>query len=252
MIKKILMFIFTFSLMIVFAIPIIITITSSFNSENGKNGYIELLFNCFSFYPAFWNSVLYTVTITVMQLIIVIPAAFAFTQIKSKLISVTFFLYIVLMMTPLQVTLLPVYIGLRDLNLLDTRYGIIIPMIFSPMYAVIVKQYMNSINASIIDALMLETNSVFRVIISGIIPQIKPCIFAVILFSVAETWNMLEQPMQFLKQDKFMPLSVFINKSAEYGNGIMLSASVIYIIPMLLLYGYFIVNVKNNLKFKIK
>ena len=59
---------------------------------------------------------------------------------------------------------------------------------------------MNTINTSVIEAITLETSSLFRVIISGVIPQIKPCIYAVVLFSVAETWNMFEEPMHFLKK----------------------------------------------------
>ena len=143
------------------------------------------------------------------------------------------------MMMPLQVTLLPVYIGLRDFNLLDTRLGIILPLAFSPMYVVILKQYMTTINISIIEAISLETNSLLRVIVSGVIPQIKPCIYAIILFSAAETWNIYEEPVYFLKKTNLMPMSVFINKISEYENGIIYCASVICIIPMVLLYGLF-------------
>lgn len=143
------------------------------------------------------------------------------------------------MMMPLQVTLLPVYIGLRDFHLLDTRLGIILPIAFSPIYVVIMKQYMTTINVSIIEAISLETNSLFRVIVSGIIPQIKPCIYAIILFSSAETWNIYEEPVYFLKKSDLMPMSVFINKISAYENGIIYCASVVCIIPMVLLYGLF-------------
>ena len=143
------------------------------------------------------------------------------------------------MMMPLQGTLLPVYIGLRDFHLLDTRLGIILPIVFSPMYVVILKQYMTTINVSIIEAISLETNSLFRVIISGIIPQIKPCLYAIILFSAAETWNIYEEPVYFLKNSDLMPMSVFINKISAYDNGIIYCASIICIIPMVLLYVLF-------------
>ena len=225
---------------LVFAFPVICTVYLSFNSQDKFFlGYQELLFNCFSFYPAFWNSVLYTAVIIVLQLIIIIPTALAFTQLKSKTFGFVFLIYIILMMMPFQVTLLPVYIGLRDLEMLDTRCGIIFPMVFSPMYVIIMKQFMNTINVSVIEAVTLETNSLFRVIISALIPQIKPCIYAVVLFSVAETWNMYEEPVHFLKNSKLMPLSVFISSISYYENGIVFGASVISIIPMLLLFSLF-------------
>lgn len=238
--KRIIFFIIYTAFALVFAFPIFYTIFYSLkNTEGITNGYSELFFNCFSFYPAFWNSVFYTIAIIFLQLIIIIPTAFAFTKLKTKTINLVFILYIILMMMPLQVTLLPVYIGLRDFHLLDTRLGIILPIAFSPIYVVILKQYMTTINVSIIEAITLETNSLFRVIVSGIIPQIKPCIYAIILFSAAETWNIYEEPVYFLKKSDLMPMSVFINKISAYENGIIYCASVVCIIPMVLLYGLF-------------
>lgn len=238
--KRIIFFIIYTSFALIFAFPIFYTIFYSFkNTEGITKGYSELFFNCFSFYPAFWNSVFYTIAIVLLQLIIIIPTAFAFTKLKTKSVNLLFIFYIILMMMPLQVTLLPVYIGLRDFNLLDTRLGIILPLAFSPMYVVILKQYMTTINISIIEAISLETNSLLRVIVSGVIPQIKPCIYAIILFSAAETWNIYEEPVYFLKKTNLMPMSVFINKISEYENGIIYCASVICIIPMVLLYGLF-------------
>jgi multiple sugar transport system permease protein len=223
-----------------FAFPVVYTVYLSIKSKKDLfSGYQELLFNCFSFYPAFWNSFLYTTVIIVLQLIIIIPTALAFTQLKSKAFGFVFLIYIILMMMPLQVSLLPVYIGLRDLDMLDTRIGIIFPMVFSPMYVIIMKQFMNTINKSVIEAVTLETNSLLRVIISAVIPQIKPCIYAVVLFSVAETWNMYEEPVHFLKKSNLMPLSVFISNISSYENGIVFCASVLCIIPMLLLFSLF-------------
>ena len=220
--KRVIFFIIYTIFTLIFAFPIFYTVILSFKNTDGiANGYNELFFNCFSFYPAFWNSVFYTISIVFLQLIIIIPTAFAFIKIKNKTINIVFILYIILMMMPLQVTLLPVYIGLRDFHLLDTRLGIILPIVFSPMYVVILKQYMTTINVSIIEAISLETNSLFRVIISGIIPQIKPCLYAIILFSAAETWNIYEEPVYFLKNSDLMPMSVFINKIAAYDNGII-------------------------------
>lgn len=238
--KRVIFFIIYTIFTLIFAFPIFYTVILSFKNTDGiANGYNELFFNCFSFYPAFWNSVFYTISIVFLQLIIIIPTAFAFIKIKNKTINIVFILYIILMMMPLQVTLLPVYIGLRDFHLLDTRLGIILPIVFSPMYVVILKQYMKTINVSIIEAISLETNSLFRVIISGIIPQIKPCLYAIILFSAAETWNIYEEPVYFLKNSDLMPMSVFINKISAYDNGIIYCASIICIIPMVLLYVLF-------------
>lgn len=242
MLKKIIYNIIIAVTAAVFAAPLAFTLYNSFKGEPGQlspAGYRELFLNCFSFYPAFWNSCLYTAVIIIFQCLIAVPAAFAFLQLRSRIIKLTFVFYIVLMMMPLQVTLLPNYIGLRDMNLLDTRSAIILPMIFSPLYVVILLQYMRNINISVIEAVRLESSSIFRIILTGVIPQIKTCIFAVIILSAAESWNILEQPMYFLKRNSLMPLAIFINNASDYGNKILFTSSVISIIPMVLIYGHF-------------
>lgn len=83
------------------------------------------------------------------------------------------------------------------MGLVNTRLGIILPMIFSPFGVVVMHQYMKSINNSVIEAMRLETSSVIRIIISTVIPQIKIYISAVLIYVFADCWNMLEQPMLF-------------------------------------------------------
>lgn len=89
-----------------FLLPIVLTVKKSFSDDMTVftlNEYNELLFNCFSFYQAFWNSVIYSAVITVAVLFIIIPAAFVFTQIKSRAMDVFFIFLIILMLMPLQV-----------------------------------------------------------------------------------------------------------------------------------------------------
>ena len=229
----------------VFIVPVIATVLLSFT--NGFQGYIDLLFDCFVFYPMFWNSVIYAAVITIVQLLIIIPCAFGFSQAKFKCKGVLFTFYIVLMMMPLQVTILPNYIGLRDMGLIDTPFGIILPMIFSPFGVVVMNQYMKNINNSVIEAARLETNSVIRIIITSVVPQMRVCIFAVVLFTFAECWNMVEQPMLFLKNDNLKTLSVFITNAQNYDGDVLFPAAVIFIIPTFLLYLFFNENLEKGL-----
>lgn len=231
-----------------FILPIVLTIKNSFSGDMGAfslYGYDDLLFNCFSFYKAFWNTVLYTAVITFAVLIVIIPAAFVFTQIKSRLMDILLILLIMLMLMPLQVTLLPNYIGLRDMDMLDNPIAIVLPAVFSPIYAVILVQYLHGIDLSVIEAVRLESNSVIRIIVTAVIPQIRPCIFAVIVLAAAESWNMLEQPMYFLKNENLMPLNVFMNKASDWK--ILYPSAVLSLIPMLLLYVYFGNELKNGI-----
>lgn len=225
----------------VFLMPALAAILLSFYAE-GKislNGYDELFFSCMIFYKMFWNSVWYAGCITVVQMVVILPAAFAFTYAKFRGKEILFFFYVVLMMMPLQVMILPNYIGLRDMNLINTRAGIILPMIFSPFGVVVLRQYMKNMETSAVEAMRLETNSIVRILIHAVAPQVKVCIYAVALFVFAECWNMLEQPMLLVQDEELKTLTIFFTQSEEYGELIWYPAAVIFMIPILLLYLVF-------------
>ena len=246
--RKINAFVFTV-LALIFVLPVAATVVFSFKSDGGFSfqGYADLLFDCFVFYPMFWNSVLYAAAITIAQLAVIIPCAFGFSQARFRGKGVLFVFYIVLMMMPLQVTILPNYIGLRDMGLINHPLGIILPMIFSPFGVVVMHQYMKNIDNSIIEAARLETNSIFRVMFTGVIPQIRVCIFAVVLFVFADCWNMVEQPMLFLKDNSLKTMSVFITNAQEYTGEVLFPSAVIFIIPVLILYLFFNENLEKGL-----
>ena len=238
-----------FLLAVVFAAPVVATILLSFSAEGDLSlqPYADLLFDCFVFYPMFWNSVIYAVVITIVQLIVIILCAFGFSQSNFKGKGALFVFYIVLMMMPLQVTILPNYIGLRDMGLIDTPFAIILPAIFSPFGVVVMHQYMKSIDGSVIEAMRLETNSVIRIMLTAVVPQLRVCIFAVVLFVFADCWNMVEQPMLFLKTDSLKTLSVFITNAQNYEGNVLFPAAVMFLIPVLLLYLFFNENLEKGL-----
>ena len=187
----------------------------------------------------FWNSVIYAYTITLLQLVIILPAAFSFSFAKFRMKEALFFFYVILMMMPLQVMILPNYIGLRDMGILNTRTGIILPMIFSPFGVVVLRQYMKNIDSSSIEAMRLETNSIIRILLHAVAPQVKVCLYAVALFIFAECWNMLEQPMLLLQDENLKTLTVFFSKPNEFGDLVLYPASVLFMIPILPLYLFF-------------
>ena len=225
----------------VFFLPTLATILLSFyaNGTIGISGYDTLFFECFKFYTMFWNSVFYAYTITLLQLVVILPAAFSFSFARFRMKEALFFFYVILMMMPLQVMILPNYIGLRDMGILNTRAGIVLPMIFSPFGVVVLRQYMKNIDSSSIEAMRLETNSIIRILLHAVAPEVKVCLYAVALFVFAECWNMLEQPMLLLQDENLKTLTVFFSTSNEYGDLVLYPASVLFMIPILLLYLFF-------------
>ncbi len=227
----------------VFVVPVIMTCYRS------AGHYTELLLDCFVLYPMFWNGIFYAVIISVLQMLVIIPCAFGMVSCSFRGKKVLFFVYVMLMMMPFQVTMLPNYIGLREMGLLNTRAGIILPMVFSPFGLVVMYQYMKNINTSIIEAARLETKSLLTVLWHGVIPQIKSCITAVFLFIFAESYNMLEQPLLFLKEEAQKNLTVFISEADKYSGEILFPAAVIYMLPVIFLFIFMAEDLEKGVHF---
>lgn len=235
---------------VLFFVPVALTLLQSIRTDGHLSlaGYRELFFNCFPFYRLFWNSVIYSVIITAGVVSVSVLAAFAFHFAHFPGKNVLYALYIILMMMPLQVMILPNYIGLRDLKLLNTPAAIVLPLIFSPMGTVIMRQYLKGCDAQIVEAARLETNSVLRIIRHCILPQIRVCICAVALFIFAETWNMVEQPLLYVNEDSMRTLSAMFSDTEKYEPAVLSPASVLFMVPVLLWYLLYHRELQEGLK----
>lgn len=238
---------------ILFVTPVVLTIISSFRLEGtlSLQGYRELFFDCFPFYQMFWNSVLYSVSITVGAIVIAVPAAFAFRFAIFPGKNALFVFYIVLMMMPLQVMILPNYISIRDMKLINTPFAIILPLLFSPLAVVMIHQFLREFDIQMIEAARLETNSCLKILLFCIVPQMKVCLMAVGLLLYAETWNLVEQPLLYLEDDKWKNLSLLFSESERYGAEILFPASVLFMIPVLLWYLLFHEELRKGLKWVV-
>ena len=104
----------------------------------------------------FWNSVLYVVPITVFQLVVASLAAYSFTRFSGKKKTILFFAYIVLMLMPYQVTLVPNYLVSKWLHILNTRWAVWLPGIMSPFSVYLLTKFMKRIPTGIIEAAKMD------------------------------------------------------------------------------------------------
>ena len=240
---------------LLFLLPIVLTVVHSFGVQSVDEGnfrltslvpsgfslvgYYDLLIEHFYVLRNFWNSVFYAGSITCLNIAVSVPAAYAFSQARFKGKELLFFFYIMLMMMPLQVTLLPNYIGLRDMKLLDTPFAIVLPSVFAPFSVFLLTQYMKGLEQSYVEAAFLETKSVFRIMLQMIVPQLRTCILAVFVFVFAEYWNMVEQADIYLRRESLKPLSGLLAIGEGLTTSEVLAGSVIFMIPIVILYLYF-------------
>lgn len=186
----------------------------------------------------FWNSVIIVVPIVVFQLIISLMASYAFAMFKGRIKEIVFFFYIILMLMPYQVTLVPNYLVADKLGLLNTRCAIILPGIFSPFSVFLFTKIMKRIPVSVIEAAKLDGASHFQLFFQICIPMIKNTILSVMLLVFIDFWNMVELPVIMLENSDYHPLSVFLSKINTDDIVLAFSVAVIYMIPPLLLFFF--------------
>lgn len=149
------------------------------------------------------------------------------------------FLLMVLMMMPIQVTLVPNYIILDELKLLDSWLALILPMTFLPFGTVFMTQIFKRIPDEILDAAQLDGAGTFQILFRVVMPVGKGGIISVFLLSFVDTWNMVEQPMTFLRDTLRYPLSVFLASVNEVNFSLSFVCGVLAALPMLLLFFFF-------------
>jgi multiple sugar transport system permease protein len=258
---------------IVFAAPVVLTFTNSFMSQielasnygrifesltgsgvfvSGEvslklipdivdgSQYLRGLIQSPAYLTKFWNSVVLVAPITIFQLLVASLASYAFARAKSKFRSLIFFLYIVLMLMPYQVTLVPNFFVARAAGILNTRWAVILPGIFSPFAVFIITKYMRRIHSSVVEAAKIDGAGEISIYTKIYMPLSKSTLFACALLIFIDYWNMVEQPLILLPENPDAhPLSVFLSQINAGDVGVAFAvASVYMVIPVLMfLYG---------------
>lgn len=186
----------------------------------------------------FWNSVLLTLPIMIFQIIIALGAAYCFARFRGRLREMIFFLYLVLMLMPYQVTLVPNYLVANKLDLLDTRWSIILPGIFAPFSVYLLTKYMRRIPESVIEAAKLDGANEWQIFRKIAIPMCKGPIASVAILVFIDYWNMVEQPLIMLSDSAFHPLSVFLSQINQGEIGLAFAIATIYMVPPILIFLY--------------
>ena len=202
----------------------------------GIESYIRALIDSPGFHALFRNSTVITVCVLLGQMIFGVPAAWGFAMYNFRGKNTLFFAYIVLMMLPFQVTLLPSYLVLNSMNLIDTHLAIIIPGALSAFPVFIIRHFFQSIPRSIIESARLDGANEAQVFFRVGIPLGAPGIFAALVLGFFEYWNIVEQPLAFLRTSELWPLSLFIPSLDFSQAGLIFASAIIAAIPAVLVF----------------
>ncbi|MBR6241910.1 MAG: carbohydrate ABC transporter permease, partial [Ruminococcus sp.] len=266
---------FVFAAAVLFLMPTVLTITNSFmtSSEISANygsmfgnmtsdkkifisdsvnlkfipdkvtisQYKEVLMKNSDYLMKFWNSVKLTVPITVLQMIVAIVTSYGFARYPGKIKGLIFFAYIILMLMPYQVTLVPNYLVADKFGILNTYKAIILPGIFSPFSIFLMTKVMKRIPVSYVEAAKLDGASEIQIMTKIFIPLCKSAVISVGMLVFIDYWNMVEQPLILMTSDEAKmrrPLSVFLSQINTGDIGLAFAIGVVYMVPTILMFLY--------------
>ncbi|MDO4601278.1 MAG: carbohydrate ABC transporter permease [Eubacteriales bacterium] len=198
--------------------------------------YVELLLDSPEFFVMFWNSVKLTGGILVGQLLVGVPAAWGFARFSFPGKKLLFIIYIALMMMPFQVMMLSNYLVLDSLGLLDTLTGIILPAVFSTFPVFIMYRFFEGIPEALMEAARLDGAGELMLFIRVGLPLGSPGIISAMVLGFLEYWNLIEQPMAFLKTKSLWPLSLFLPNINMEKAGLAFAASAVVLLPAVLVF----------------
>jgi len=202
------------------------------------NQYVIVLIQKPMFLHMFWNSVLLVVPIICGQVVVASLAAYAFAKLQFWGREKLFVVYLMTMLMPFQVTLVPNYMIADKLGLLNTNAAIILPGIFSAFGVFMLRQFMLHIPYSYVEAAKIDGAGQFRIFMRIIVPLIQPGMAALVVLLFVDNWNMVEQPLIFLEDTLKQPLSLYLSRINEGARGVAFAASALYMTPMVLLFLY--------------
>ena len=250
--KKVIYVIFAI-IALLMCIPIIFIISGSFMGEfeikeylspvlNGTDGFVswelfpkyptlrsvvELLLDNPEFFVMFWNSVKIVVFVLGGHVLIGIPAAWGFAHYNFKFKKLLFTIYIIVMLMPFQVTMLSSYLVLDKFSLVNTQWSVILPGVFSTFPVFIMYRFFKSIPKEIMEAAKIDGASDFQIFCKIGIPVGLPGIISAMILGFIEYWNIIEQPITFLKDKSLWPLSLYLPNIGLENSNVAFVASLV-------------------------
>ncbi len=193
----------------------------------------------FSFTRSSLNSLLLAITSTFVAVSSATMAAFVFAKISFKGSGKLFAVYLATMMIPGTVTMVPNYIILRILRLLDTYTGLILPSLANAFGMFLMRQSMMSVNDAYMESAYLDGASLYRIFFQIMLPMVMPTLATMVLLSFMGSWNSYLWPLIVLTSTNKQTLQVVLgNMNGIYKNNehVLMAGAVLTILPILVVY----------------
>jgi multiple sugar transport system permease protein len=185
----------------------------------------------------FWNSIKVAVIITGAQLLICSMAAFSFARLRYPGRQALFFIFLATMMVPGTVIIIPTFILLRSLSLLDTHWALILPAVSSAFGVFLLRQQFMTLPGELMEAARIDGAGFFRIFWQVMLPLVGPGLSALGIFTFLGSWNNYFGPLLYLRSwEKFTYPFAIVRLQDYMGTGNrahVLAAVMIGVFPVL-------------------
>jgi len=199
------------------------------------------------------NSLGLAVATTVVQLFTSATAAYAFSRLAFRGRGVVFAVYLATMMIPLQVLIVPLFVELKNFGLLNTYLGALLPTFASAFGIFLLRQAVNQVPRELDEAATLDGAGHFRIFLQIVLPNIRPALATLTIFSFMSSWNSFLWPLVVLRLPELQTLPIALaGLQGQYTTqwDIVMAGSVVSVLPMLAIYlfaqKYVIQGVANS------
>jgi multiple sugar transport system permease protein len=187
------------------------------------------------------NSLIVSVSVTILQLFFSSLAAFAFARLRFRGRNVLFFLYLIALMIPFAVLLVPNFIIVRQLGWFDTYLALIVPSSFSATSTFLLRQYYRGFPMEYDEAARMDGASSLRIWWNIILPNSKPALAALAIFTFLDTWNDFLWPLVVTNSPAMRTLPVGLSMfQGQYlvRWELLMAATVVALVPVLIIYFF--------------
>lgn len=223
-------------------IPFAYVLVSSFqNAEGGMTlkYYYGVFIGQSQYLLRFWKSMGLSLCIAAGQVAVSALAGYGFAKFRFPGKNILFFLLMILMVLPLQVTLMPNYIVLEKVGLLDTYKALALPAIILPLGTFIMTQSFRAIPQSVIEAAQLDGCYLPGLLLRVVLPMNRNALICTFLLSFLDAWNLVEQPITYLKNFTDYPIAVALASVPPGDATVLLTCCVLVTLPPLFLFAFF-------------
>ena len=196
-----------------------------------------------------WNTFYIAIIVTLSKALTSVLAAFGFVYYDFKYKETIFNGMLLTFFIPITVLIMPNYLLMAKLGLLDTPYGVMLPSLVDGMGVFLMRQTMRGIPKPLLEAAILDGATPWQILRQVVLPLIKPSVLAISILFFINSWNEYFWPLLILqdKSNLTLPLALQMFISAEGGSewGVAMAVATLTSLPPLVLYGFcqkFIIN----------